>query len=88
MAVVDQPAPVAAEAPESALTASGLTGETLTLQVLKGVPEGPQTEVSYQVPVVAGMVVLTVFVLAIDWLVTIAERRLLVWRPVAAETRA
>src|SRR6202023_3407721 len=30
--------------------------------------------------VFAGMVVLTVFVLAIDWLVTIAERRLLVWR--------
>jgi len=38
--------------------------------------------------VFAGMVVLTAFVLAIDWLVTIAERRLLVWRPVAAETRA
>jgi sulfonate transport system permease protein len=37
--------------------------------------------------VFAGMVVLTAFVLAIDWLVTIAERRLLVWRPVAAETR-
>jgi NitT/TauT family transport system permease protein len=39
--------------------------------------------------VFAGMVVLTAFVLAIDWLVTLAERRLLVWRPpVAAETRA
>src|SRR6202011_6079004 len=37
--------------------------------------------------VFAGMVVLTVFVLSIDWLVTLAERRLLVWRPVAAETR-
>ena len=37
--------------------------------------------------VFAGMVVLTAFVLAIDWLVTLAERRLLVWRPVAAETR-
>jgi NitT/TauT family transport system permease protein len=37
--------------------------------------------------VFAGMVVLTAFVLAIDWLVTIAERRLLVWRPVVAETR-
>jgi NitT/TauT family transport system permease protein len=37
--------------------------------------------------VFAGMVVLTAFVLSIDWLVTIAERRLLVWRPVAAETR-
>ena len=37
--------------------------------------------------VFAGMVVLTAFVLAIDWLVTIAERRLLVWRPAAAETR-
>jgi NitT/TauT family transport system permease protein len=38
--------------------------------------------------VFAGMVVLTAFVLAIDWLVTIAERRLLVWRPAATETRA
>jgi NitT/TauT family transport system permease protein len=37
--------------------------------------------------VFAGMVVLTAFVLFIDWLVTLAERRLLVWRPVAAETR-
>jgi NitT/TauT family transport system permease protein len=37
--------------------------------------------------VFAGMVVLTAFVIVIDWLVTIAERRLLVWRPVAAETR-
>src|SRR5208282_2972796 len=37
--------------------------------------------------VFAGMVVLTVFVLAIDWLVTIAERRLLVWRPSVAEGR-
>jgi NitT/TauT family transport system permease protein len=37
--------------------------------------------------VFSGMVVLTAFVLVIDWLVTIAERRLLVWRPVAAETR-
>jgi NitT/TauT family transport system permease protein len=37
--------------------------------------------------VFAGMVVLTVFVLSIDFLVTLAERRLLVWRPLAAETR-
>src|SRR6266481_2911258 len=37
--------------------------------------------------VFAGMVVLTAFVLAIDWLVTLVERQLLVWRPVAAETR-
>ena len=36
--------------------------------------------------VFAGMVVLTAFVIAIDWLVTRAERRLLVWRPVVAET--
>src|SRR6202008_2227418 len=34
--------------------------------------------------VFAGMVVLTAFVLAIDFLVTLAERRLLVWRPVAS----
>jgi NitT/TauT family transport system permease protein len=38
--------------------------------------------------VFAGMVVLTVFVILIDWLVTLAERRLLVWRPVATEARA
>src|SRR5262249_13420122 len=37
--------------------------------------------------VFAGMVVLTAFVLFIDWLVTLAERRLLVWRPGAAQTR-
>src|SRR5436190_643912 len=37
--------------------------------------------------VFAGMVVLAAFVIAIDALVTLVERRLLVWRPVAAETR-
>ena len=37
--------------------------------------------------VFAGMVVLTAFVLAIDALVTLVERRLLVWRPVAEVTR-
>jgi NitT/TauT family transport system permease protein len=37
--------------------------------------------------VFAGMVVLAVFVLVIDAIVTMAERRLLIWRPVAAETR-
>ena len=34
--------------------------------------------------VFAGMVILAVFVLVIDWLVTLVERRLLVWRPPAA----
>jgi NitT/TauT family transport system permease protein len=38
--------------------------------------------------VFAGMFVLAVFVLAIDGLVSVVERRLLVWRPLAAETRA
>ena len=33
------------------------------------------------------MFVLAAFVFAIDWLVTLVENRLLVWRPVAAETR-
>jgi NitT/TauT family transport system permease protein len=33
------------------------------------------------------MFVLAAFVIAIDWLVTLVENRLLVWRPVAAETR-
>jgi NitT/TauT family transport system permease protein len=38
--------------------------------------------------VFAGMVILAVFVLIIDWLVTLAERRLLVWRPPAAAGQA
>jgi len=37
--------------------------------------------------VFAGMFVLAAFVVAIDMLVTLVERRLLVWRPVAAEAR-
>ena len=37
--------------------------------------------------VFAGMFVLAAFVIVIDWLVTGIEKRLLVWRPVAAETR-
>src|SRR5215510_12803984 len=37
--------------------------------------------------VFAGMLVLAAFVIGIDLLVTLVERRLLVWRPVAAETR-
>ena len=37
--------------------------------------------------VFAGMVVLAAFVIAIDTVVTLIENRLLVWRPVAAETR-
>jgi NitT/TauT family transport system permease protein len=38
--------------------------------------------------VFAGMVILAVFVLVIDWLVTLAEKRLLVWRPPAATGQA
>jgi NitT/TauT family transport system permease protein len=37
--------------------------------------------------VFAGIVVLAVFVLAIDAIVSMVERRLMVWRPAAAETR-
>ena len=37
--------------------------------------------------VFAGMVILAAFVLAIDWLVTAVERRLLVWRPPAATSQ-
>ena len=37
--------------------------------------------------VFAGMFVLAVFVIVIDWVVTMIENRLLVWRPVQAETR-
>ncbi|HVC41128.1 MAG TPA: succinate dehydrogenase/fumarate reductase iron-sulfur subunit [Candidatus Saccharimonadales bacterium] len=58
MAVADQPTPSVESPVENALTASGLTGETLTLRVLKGVPGGEPEEATYQVPVVAGMVVL------------------------------
>ncbi|HET7364559.1 MAG TPA: ABC transporter permease [Burkholderiales bacterium] len=36
--------------------------------------------------VFAGIVVLTVFALLLDWLVTLAERRLLVWQPHGGET--
>jgi len=38
--------------------------------------------------VFAGMFVLAAFVIVIDAFVTVIERRLLVWRPVAAETRS
>jgi NitT/TauT family transport system permease protein len=38
--------------------------------------------------VFAGMVILAVFVLIIDWLVTIIENRLLVWRPPSASATA
>src|SRR5437016_5443117 len=37
--------------------------------------------------VFAGMLVLAAFVIGIDFIVTLVERRLLVWRPAAAETR-
>ena len=37
--------------------------------------------------VFAGMFVLAAFVIVIDWLVTLVEMRLLVWRPVAADAR-
>ncbi len=36
--------------------------------------------------VFAGMLVLALFVVAIDWVVGLVEKRLLVWRPVAADT--
>ena len=38
--------------------------------------------------VFAGMFVLSLFVVLIDMVVTLVERRLLVWRPQAAETQA
>jgi len=38
--------------------------------------------------VFAGMFVLSIFVILIDVAVTVVERRLLVWRPNAAEGRA
>jgi len=38
--------------------------------------------------VFAGMFVLSLFVVLIDMVVTLVERRLLVWRPQAAEIQA
>ena len=47
-----------------------------------------QAELLFDVAgVFAGMFVLAVFVIVIDAVVTLIERRLLLWRPVAAETR-
>ena len=37
--------------------------------------------------VFAGMFVLAAFVVVIDGIVTLVERRLLIWRPVAGEAR-
>ena len=37
--------------------------------------------------VFAGMIVLAIFVVVIDWLVSLVERRLLIWRPAAADQR-
>jgi NitT/TauT family transport system permease protein len=36
--------------------------------------------------VMAGILVLTVFALVLDWVVGVIERRLMVWRPVSSET--
>jgi NitT/TauT family transport system permease protein len=36
--------------------------------------------------VFAGILVLTAFALLLDWIVTLAERRLMVWQPRAGET--
>ncbi len=38
--------------------------------------------------VFAGILVLTAFALALDWMVTVAERRLMVWQPRSGETEA
>ena len=38
--------------------------------------------------VFAGILVLTAFALALDWMVTIAERRLMVWQPRSGETES
>jgi NitT/TauT family transport system permease protein len=47
-----------------------------------------QAEMTFDIAgVFAGMFVLAAFVLVIDFMVTLVERRLLIWRPVAAETR-
>ena len=47
-----------------------------------------QAEMTFDIAgVFAGMFVLAAFVLFIDFMVTLVERRLLVWRPVAADTR-
>jgi NitT/TauT family transport system permease protein len=46
-----------------------------------------QAEAVFDINMVfAGILVLTAFALALDGLVTVAEKRLLVWRPSQAET--
>ena len=52
---VDAAAPLAVEAQ---VMDPGLTGQTVTLRVFRGVPGGEQGEVTYEVPGVTGMVVL------------------------------
>lgn len=47
-----------------------------------------QAEMTFDIAgVFAGMFVLAAFVIVIDEIVTLVERRLLIWRPVAADTR-
>ena len=53
------PAPAAKDAPTTHDTPDpGLTGDSITVNVFRGTPDGEQGDVSYQVPGVTGMVVL------------------------------
>ena len=58
------------------------------LVLLAGGPGQASTRVFDVAGVFAGMFVLSAFVILIDFAVTLVERRLLVWRPVAANGRS
>ncbi|MDQ2959729.1 MAG: succinate dehydrogenase/fumarate reductase iron-sulfur subunit [Candidatus Dormibacteraeota bacterium] len=61
MATIDEqtsPAPASNQHVEQVVMDPGLTGETITLNVFRGVPGAEQRDVTYEVPGVSGMVVL------------------------------
>jgi NitT/TauT family transport system permease protein len=64
-----------------------VAGEYLVSAAGLGYPDQQAEGIFDVAGVFAGMFILAVFVIAIDGLVTLVERRLLAWRPAVAETR-
>ena len=64
------------------VTINDFRGGAQSLQALAG------GSVDVVTGVFAGILVLAAFVIVIDWAVTLVERRLLAWRPVAVEAGA
>ena len=56
--VASEPPSGVAHTHEAAPVDSGLTGDTVELRVRKGLPGEPARDVTYEVPMVTGMVVL------------------------------